>query len=419
MFSFIHCADLHLDSPLKGLNEKKAAPEEQIRLAARSALMNLVELAISKKVDFVIVAGDVFDGDWKDYHTGLFYNAQMARLDAHQIKVFQIRGNHDAASNITLSLTLPPNVFEFSATESHTETIEGLKVAIHGQSYGRREVFENIALNYPHALDGYFNIGILHTCAEGQEGHDSYAPCKVSDLIKKRYQYWALGHIHKRMLLNESPPILFPGNIQGRHIKETGAKGCTLVSVNGDDIQLEHHDLDVLRWYECIVDLTDIHEKRDFSQQVSLHLSTLVRENPNHFLAVRIRLEGATELHGVFLADLDACYAEVENAANLVKVDQIWIEKIVVKTKTPITLEQRLMADPALGDLLRMVRELESDSEFLSGLQAELQAALKKMPDLAAQHALSHYFTADAVQARFQSAEAMLIHLILQGGAPK
>ena len=98
MFKFIHAADIHLDSPLRGLSRYESAPVESIRNACRRAFENLVEFAIVEKVAFVLLAGDLYDGDWKDYSTGIFLSKQMGRLGQHNIPVFAVAGNHDAAN---------------------------------------------------------------------------------------------------------------------------------------------------------------------------------------------------------------------------------------------------------------------------------------------------------------------------------
>ena len=207
-------------------------PAEQIRLAP--SLENLSGDA--EEVDFVIIAGDVYDGDWQDYSTGLFLNANMAKLRDNNIPVYLIRGNHDAASTITKRLALPDNVYEFPVDRPETKVIDNLRVAIHGQSYEKRDVWDNLALQYPEPVPGHFNIGILHTSLEGQEGHEPLMHSRVEEFAK--YQYWALIST-KRQVIGKTR-IFFPGNIQERHIRETGDKGCTLVTVDGTDVKVEH-----------------------------------------------------------------------------------------------------------------------------------------------------------------------------------
>jgi len=264
MFRFIHAADIHLDSPLHGLSRYESAPADSIRDACRRAFKNLVDLAIEEKVSFVLLAGDLYDGDWKDYSTGIFLSQQMGRLGQHGILVFAVAGNHDAANRMTKALNSPANMTILSSRKVETIRIDDLAVAIHGRSFGTQHVDENLAAEFVAAEKGMFNIGLLHTSLDGREGHAVYAPCSVDDLRSKGYQYWALGHIHKQEFVSEDPWIVFPGCIQGRHIRETGAKGCVLVTVeDGSVSRVEKCSLDVLRWVECSVDLTDAAEIRE------------------------------------------------------------------------------------------------------------------------------------------------------------
>jgi DNA repair exonuclease SbcCD nuclease subunit len=216
VFKFIHAADIHLDSPLKGLEVYEGAPVEEIRNATRRALVGMIELAIDEAVDFVIIAGDVYDGDWHDYNTGLFFVKQATRLLEAGIPLYLIAGNHDAVNRMTRSLKLPENVKRFDHDCPETVALDNLGVAIHGQSFAEAAMFDDLSCVYPKALAGMFNIGVLHTSATGYDGHDRYAPCTIGGLCTKNYDYWALGHIHKREMLSSDPPIGFCGNLQGR-----------------------------------------------------------------------------------------------------------------------------------------------------------------------------------------------------------
>jgi len=269
MWKFIHVADIHLDSALHGLERYEGAPVEEIRSATRRAFDNLIELAIDEEVTFVLLAGDLYDGDWKDYNTGLYFMERMGRLREAGIRVYMVAGNHDAASQITKHLRLPDNVTMFATRVPEQIILDDLNVAIHGQGFATRAVTEDLSQAYPQGDPQFFNIGLLHTCLDGKPGHEPYAPCTVDGLRSKGYQYWALGHIHKREVLSQDPWIVFPGNIQGRHIRETGPKGCTLVTVdNGEVVEVEHRDLDVMRWSLCEVDVTDSETVDDIYEQV-------------------------------------------------------------------------------------------------------------------------------------------------------
>ncbi|HEO65285.1 MAG TPA: DNA repair exonuclease, partial [Spirochaetes bacterium] len=193
MFRFIHTADIHLDSPLTGLELYEGAPVEEIRQATRRAFENLVQFAMDEKIDFILIAGDLYDGNWRDFNTGLFFVTQMVKLKEAHIPVYIVSGNHDAASRITQKIPLPANVTIFSTKKPQTIVIEEFAVAIHGQGFIKPAVYDNLSKEYPDPIQGYFNIGLLHTCAEGAEGHEKYAPCSVEELKNKGYDYWALG----------------------------------------------------------------------------------------------------------------------------------------------------------------------------------------------------------------------------------
>jgi exonuclease SbcD len=381
MFKFIHAADIHLDSPLIGLQKYSGAPSEEIRAATRQALENLVDLAITEEVSFVLVAGDLYDGDWKDYNTGLFFVSQMVKLKEAGIKVFIVAGNHDSASNLTKHLRMPENVKMFSDRKPETVVLQDLDVAVHGQSYRSRAVTEDLSANYPQRVSDLFNIGLLHTSLDGRPGHEPYSPCTLDALISKGYDYWALGHVHKRELIHEDPWVLFPGNIQGRHFRETGPKGCTLVTVQ--DVRAlfaEPRYLDVLRWSFCQVDSSDA----DSCHSVVDHVVSTLEEELSRCddlpLAVRIRIHGPCRAHGELSRDIDKWTNEIRTAATDLSGEKIWVEKILFETQTIADLEEMLARDDAFGSLLRGIQDLSTSEELLSDIVADFRDLHHKLP---------------------------------------
>lgn len=372
VFTFIHCADLHLDSPLRGLSERKDLPEEDIKLAARRALQNLVEMSIEEHVAFIVIAGDLYDGNWEDYETGLFFNRCMAQLGEHHIEVFIIRGNHDAASRMTKELQFPSHVHKLSERQPETLVLEDLHVAIHGQGFAQRDVMDNLVVHYPDAIGGYFNIGILHTSLEGQQGHAPYAPCRMEDLLHKGYQYWALGHIHKRQVLHEDPPIIYPGNLQGRHINETGPKGCTLVTVDGSKVKIEHRDLDVLRFYSVQVPLDEVNSDEAFHVAVSQAIGHVIDANLSYPLVLRIELTGRTSMHETMLQDRKRYYHEVESAALTRIGAHVWIEKVEFKTSSLVSYHSKEEQHHALQVFSQSITSASIDEEFLQAFLNEV-----------------------------------------------
>lgn len=294
---FLHAADLHLDSPMRGLAMYEEAPVDALRSATREAFNNLVELAIEEKVAFVLLAGDLYDGTWQDFSTAIFLAKKLGELGREGIRVFGVLGNHDAQSKLSKALEKPKNLTLFPAKKPHTEILYDLDVAIHGQSFDQQHVADNLAVGFPMAKPGLFNIGLLHTSLDGREGHADYAPCKLDDLRSKDYQYWALGHVHAREEVLTDPWVVFPGCLQGRHARETGPKGCCLVTVEDGRVEsVDHLALDVVRWSRSEVDLDHV----DNLQEVLDSASKALRE----------ALEDADDRIGRYSSALCGCHRD-------------------------------------------------------------------------------------------------------------
>lgn len=379
-FRFIHAADIHLDSPLRGLSAYENAPVERLRKASREALADLVTRAIDENVSFVVFAGDLYDGDWRDYRTGIFFAMQMGRLARAGIRAFVLHGNHDAESEITKKLTLPGNVITFSSRSAHVHKIDDLKVALHGQSFANHAVQENLAAGYKPKVKDYYNIGVLHTALQGYAAHANYAPCTREELHARGYDYWALGHVHEFEKWEEDSIIVFPGNLQGRHVRETGRKGAVTVTVDDDGRSVvERLYLDVLRWEVLKVDVSQCLTMEDVARKVGQGLTRLLEENVPR--AVRVVLEGRTRLHGALFSGAAMLRAEVIAQANAIDPEQLWVEKVKVAT-TPVEVPQGNGDSlEALAELQAILTEASSDSEFLRGLQEQLKPFMNKASD--------------------------------------
>ncbi|MSR56027.1 MAG: DNA repair exonuclease [Gemmataceae bacterium] len=385
MFKFLHAADLHLDSPLRGLNRYEGAPVEAIRGATRRALENLVELAIRDSVRFVLIAGDVYDGDWEDVNTGLFFVRQMARLKDKRIPVYLISGNHDAASEIARDLPYPDNVHVFPYEAASTKILDDFRVAIHGQSYARRDDKRNLANQYPLAIPGHFNVAMLHTALEGRDGHENYAPCTLEELVNRGYDYWALGHVHQREAVNGGrwPRVEFAGNIQGRHIRELDAKGCLIVRVGEDRVaRPEFHPLDVFRWTKLKVDCTHLEDREAILRRVAEEFDSAVQQSENRPLAVRVELSGVTTLHDELLADAEGFTSAVRGRA-FEHGDRLWLEKIGIYTSRPL-LDQPddTLGEDALSEMEAVITDWRADRTKLAAVLAEgdVAALAGKLP---------------------------------------
>jgi DNA repair protein SbcD/Mre11 len=365
MFTFIHAADLHLDSPLRGLSRHEDAPVAAIRGATRRALENLVDLALEKKVTFVLIAGDLYDGDQKDYATALFFNRQMLRLRAAKIPVFAISGNHDAESVITKALSPPDNVQFFPVKKAATYTFPNLPISIHGQGFANASVQENLALSYPDPVPAHFNFALLHTSLAGSAQHDTYAPCSLADLEKKGYHYWALGHIHQPEVLQKSPWVAYSGNIQGRKINELGERGCYLVQVD-DSLKVTSHDfipLDVVRWHHLSLDVSSLASLDSLRDEISRTFSAARQRVGDRLLALRLTLTGATALHGELHTERHRWQAECTSVAQEIDPEQIWFEQLKLATTPTHDLAELAARDDLTALVLSALDDFQPDQK--------------------------------------------------------
>ena len=379
---FIHAADLHIDSPLRGLSRYPGAPLDRLRGATRRALERLVDLALAEQVDFVLLAGDLYDRDWPDFHTGLFVRGQMVRLGQAGIRVFIVQGNHDAHGVITRQVSWPDNVKLFSSHSAQTEHWPELDVAIHGRSFPDRAVPEDLVPAYPPAVPNCFNIGLLHTSLTGMEGHDTYAPTSVDVLRTKGYDYWALGHVHQRQVVSQQPRVVFPGNLQGRHARETGAKGCELVTVQGADIRSEFFALDVVRWHQLELDISAVTALDDLPPYLAAQLQAAAQTATSDVLhAVRVILTGESALHALEAKQPGTLEAAVQAAAQDVHGADVWIERVRLALRSPIDRAQIAQGSDALAELVRGVDVLAQDPVALAELcRSTWTEVLNKMP---------------------------------------
>jgi DNA repair exonuclease SbcCD nuclease subunit len=380
---FIHTADIHLDSPLTGLSAYDDAPVQQLRTATRDAFDGLVSEAIRAEVDFMVIAGDLYDGNWKDFNTGIFLVRQMGRLRQAGVPVYLLFGNHDAESEMTRRLVLPDNVHCFSADRTSTFELPELQVALHGRSFKHAATTENLAVFYPPSRPGWLNIGVLHTALGGHAAHANYAPCTAAELQALGYQYWALGHVHEhRVERIGSTVIAFPGNLQGRHVREAGPRGALLVTSSGAEIQsVERLHTDVLRWGLVSVDVGEATSVtavvRAVGDALERHLQSVEDSLPR---ALRVVVTGTTRLHGELFAEAARLRAEVLAQAASLAPERLWIEKLRIET-TPLasaaTLAER--AD-AIAELQSALQGAPDDAGLLQALEGDLMQVLAKVP---------------------------------------
>ncbi len=353
----LHCADIHLDSPMRGLARYEGAPVGQLRGATRQAFERLVRLAIDEDVSVVVIAGDLYDGDRDDYHTAMFLQRQLRVLAEAGIPVAVVYGNHDAANEITKRLALPANTHAFPSDSASSHVLEDRGVALHGRSYPTRAVSEDISAGYPRAVPGLLNVGVLHTSIDGRPGHDPYAPCSLEGLANHGYQYWALGHVHKRESYHrDGVHIVFPGNLQGRDVGEGGSKGATLVEYDESGVRsVAHRDLHSVRWDRLEIDASGIGDPDAAVEAVAARLGVLQADFEADLHAVRVVLAAGPELTRSWLRDAERFEAQMR-ADCTAGSDKLWLERIELRPTAASNQEIPDEAVAAVSEALASIR---------------------------------------------------------------
>jgi exonuclease SbcD len=415
---FVHAADLHLDSPLRGLSQKSLAPLLRVRTATRRALANLVELCIEEQAGLLLIAGDVYDGDWRDYSTGLYFAHQMGRLREAGVQVVMIRGNHDAASQITKNLRLPDNVRELEHRHAETLRFDDLGLAVHGQSFATRAVTQNLAESYPERVPQLINLGLLHTSINGRAGHEPYAPCSLPLLKSKGYDYWALGHVHAREEVCDEPWVVFPGNLQARHAREIGPKGASLVHYDASGIHtVEARALDVVRYATSSLDVSGLSSGEALLDKLPALFERELALAEGRTLGLRIVLRGQSPLHARLLAD-DAVLENMRALALDLAGEELWIEKLLVQTSAPSAELDASHAEGPVAELKSAIASARDDEQALRVLSEQLSELRAKLPaELREGDEGLRLEAPDFVAAQLDAVEQLLLSRLSDGAA--
>ena len=344
-FRFVHTADVHLDSPLRSLALRDPEIAAMVGGATRQAFERIVDLCLEERVDALMIAGDLYDGDLRSMKTAVFFGTQMRRLTEADIGVFVVRGNHDAESVITKHLSLPDGVHVFTG-RAEALRIEDHGVVIHGISFSRPQAPVSLLPKFKAPVSGCVNIGLLHTSLSGAEGHDTYAPCSVADLIDHGFDYWCLGHVHKRQVHARSPcTVVMPGIPQGRHINEAGPKSVTLATVGDDgEITIEERVTSIAQFERVAVDVTGLSDWTDVLRAVEVALGDARGAAVSDHLIARIEVAGTTPLVSRLRRDDDLLLEEARQAA--ASLLRTAVEKVSVDASPPVVPGDATDYDP-------------------------------------------------------------------------
>ncbi|AIM17356.1 DNA repair exonuclease [Bacillus sp. X1(2014)] len=366
--TFIHAADLHLDSPMTGLKHLPANIFSRLKESTFTALKKLTKTAIDRKVDFVILAGDLFDGEDRSLRALSRFRAEMRRLEENGIPVYIVHGNHDHLNGSWVHLDMPPNVHVFPGKVEikKQQTRTGERVHLYGFSYPTRHVFEKKIVEYQKEEGADFHIGILHGNEASGTVHDNYAPFTVQELQEKDFDYWALGHIHKRAVLAENPPIVYPGNIQGRNKKETGSKGFYHVTLTEMDAKLEFIEAADILWEQVMVDASTVSRFQDLLQLCHKEMNKYRKDDSAAILSFHIKnlqLADDYEMKNVETNLLDLLLEEEKDEESFV-----WIADIHITESRQIDKEQLKKEANFYGNLFETIECFENVDEAIASL---------------------------------------------------
>lgn len=366
-FSFVHAADLHLDSPLRGITremQRHPALARAVAEATFAAYRNLVELCLRERVDFLLLAGDLYDVEEQSLRAMLVFRDGLARLAEAGIAVYLVHGNHDPYGSRSEAVALPPNTQVFAPGKPQTQVFtrggEAL-AAISGVSHKANREPANLARRFPERPAGLFHIGLLHANV-GATGHENYAPCELADLTGAQVDYWALGHVHQGRILSQTPWVVYPGNTQGRSIVEAGPRQAAWVRVGGPaEVHLELLPVDAVRWEVLTCDIAAYASLDALETGLAEALLTAGAAAGERPLLARVRLGGRGPL-----------FAELQRDERLLTLRErlrealagagtpVWVEDLRRECRPELDLAQHRGSATLIGEVLRAADELRA-----------------------------------------------------------
>jgi DNA repair exonuclease SbcCD nuclease subunit len=373
---FVHAADLHLGAPFSGVDASDARVQAALVASIPQSLDRIVALCLEEKVDFLLLAGDVYNGGDKSTPARFRFRAAMQRLADAAIPVYIARGNHDPADAWSSGPALPATVRYFSTAEVEAVTVERdgeVLCTLYGRGYEHAAEKRDLAAGFRRSERDGIAVGVLHANVGGREGYLDYAPASMDTLRGARMDYWALGHIHKPEILSASPMIVYAGSPQGLNPKETGDHGCYLVEVGSSGAKVEFRPLCSIVWSRSVVDAskcTDAEDVRDLLRGACEEMRADAGGRP---AIARIEMTGRSEAHealvrGTAMADLLADLREEQLAAD----PWVWIDRVSDHTAASLDIDRLRGSQDFAGDLVRLVDGLAAEPGGVGPLLTEI-----------------------------------------------
>ncbi|WP_460272148.1 metallophosphoesterase family protein [Celeribacter sp. ULVN23_4] len=409
MIKILHTADIHLDSPLRSLAIRNSELRKVVTTATRASFSQLIDIAITESVTALLISGDLFDGKERSASTGAFLMAELDRLGDAGIRVFYIKGNHDAENPITGTLDLPSHVHVFDARGGKEKLVDD--VWIHGVSFTDRHAPDSLLPRFKAPVPGAVNIAMLHSSLAGAAGHDVYAPCSLADLSGIGFEYWALGHIHKRQIHSDAPWVVMPGIPQGRDIGEAGPKSATLLTIDQGRIDVTEVPTSVVEFAESKLDVTETDSDEDLRSLLKTQLSTMRKDISAPVGVVRLTLTGHPTRHWQILRDRDVWIEQADELAQT--VGDIWIDKLLFDLSPPEANEGTNSAADELAKTMAMIR---TEPGFSALARDEVETLLQDLPASLRNKLMPDEASRDALIDRLTRAGADLVLAQMKGG---
>ncbi|HEM1017373.1 TPA: exonuclease SbcCD subunit D [Listeria monocytogenes] len=364
---FLHMADLHLDSPFIGLSTLPQPLFSAIQESTFQSLERITTVAIKEAVDFVLIAGDIYDSEDQSVRAQARFSKEMKRLEVANIPVFMIHGNHDFIEKHKEKLTLPSNVHVFSEqveVMSH-KTATGVSVNIYGFSYNERHIRSSRVNKYKIQGNADFHIALLHGSeVSSSEEHDVYAPFRVQEISKKGFDYWALGHIHKRQLLAESPSIYYPGNIQGRNRKESGEKGASIITLSEASTTIDFIGTSPIIWEEAVITLPENSEINAFYRETTKLLESYQGRSHSYFLHIIVKMENKQKI------DTNDWLQMLQEEVEITDNTFVWVHKLTTEITNQSNSQTWYESHLAGEEIKHSFETLQDESAFYQAVEA-------------------------------------------------
>ncbi|MGB4593304.1 MAG: DNA repair exonuclease [Coriobacteriia bacterium] len=385
---FIHAADLHLDAPFGGVDAEDHRVREALAGSTYRALDAVVAACIDNAVDFLVLAGDVYNTGERGVRSQFAFARAAETLAEAGIPVYLVHGNHDPARGAGVAVALPVTVHAFAHDRVERLVVErdGRPVcSVYGRSFKTAAETANLAAEYRRNPDDTLAVGVLHANVGGRPGYDNYAPCSTADLASARMDYWALGHIHKPEIVLSEPLSIYAGCPQGLDPTQSGPRGCYLVTLGDGPASAQFLPTAAVVWDAATVDCADARTLDDIRGAILAACESARAAAGGMPVVFRVELEGRSDARSSLIAPgaLAALLAEVR--ADAMDAEQwVWIDRIRDHTRPPIDLDSLRGTEDFGGDIVRLADELLADPARAEAfVKEELAALFERVGDAA------------------------------------